>query len=635
MKKLVTLFVLFSLYALQLHAQTTLQGKIGENITWLLNFSTRELYLTGLGEIRDQYWGPYWDPYSPDNHPFTTTNIDKVYVGVNITGIGNDLFRDLTVKYVSLPVTLRHIGHNVFHGCKNLKSITIPPSVTDIGGYVFYSCSNLNLIDIKCSNPPEILSNTFDSLDLKNITLVVPFNSLEKYRAADGWKEFGLISNGIVIKNKVDIIESAKYMLTGETVQLHATVSPYNIIYEKVTWTTENPNVAEVSPTGLLTLKSYGSTNVVIRTTEGDIEDNCKLEFTSAKAILNSLSVKTNHISFTPSFNSNTADYYVTVNSLTDSIIIEATKPSYISVPNTLTKVNLPFGDTIITIRATHIYNTNALDYRVHVTRLPVNDVTLKSIKTDVGTLSPPFDPQITEYTVKVLCNVEKPAITFTCIPTSSDVTVTGSGVYKMPDDEETFTIEVTDEDTTVKKQYTIHVKRVKSDAYLGGLSIKTQHESFTPSFHKNIFKYNAVVDWLTESITFNAYTYDKNATLLITPMNQHLNIGNNEFNITVTAEDDVTTEIYTVNVKRLSKSSTTKNKQVTGETKYRAYLNNNTLYVDAPVSEQITVYSGDGKLLLQTLKQPGMTAFPFNTNKILIVRGSSGWIQKVIPANK
>jgi hypothetical protein len=45
---------------------------------------------------------------------------------------------------------------------------------------------------------------------------------------------------------------------------------------------------------------------------------------------------------------------------------------------------------------------------------------------------------------------------------------------------------------------------------------------------------------------------------------------------------------------------------------------------------ERIKVYSVGGILLYQTDKQAGKTSFLINGSEILIVRGSSGWEEKV-----
>jgi len=62
-------------------------------------------------------------------------------------------------------------------------------------------------------------------------------------------------------------------------------------------------------------------------------------------------------------------------------------------------------------------------------------------------------------------------------------------------------------------------------------------------------------------------------------------------------------------------------------------YLKDDQLLVNSPVSEIITVYSVSGTLMYTKNKQAGETMFPIGhiPNQLLIVRGSSGWVKKLI----
>jgi hypothetical protein len=56
-------------------------------------------------------------------------------------------------------------------------------------------------------------------------------------------------------------------------------------------------------------------------------------------------------------------------------------------------------------------------------------------------------------------------------------------------------------------------------------------------------------------------------------------------------------------------------------------------LSVDSPAAEQIAVYSAGGQLLYRVRKPAGQAAFEWNRllRGVLIVRGSSGWVKKVV----
>jgi hypothetical protein len=111
-----------------------------------------------------------------------------------------------------------------------------------------------------------------------------------------------------------------------------------------------------------------------------------------------------------------------------------------------------------------------------------------------------------------------------------------------------------------------------------------------------------------------------------------NLPVGETTFTITVIAEDKRHSRDYTLTVTRSNgDGENTTNISNLNITSGHIYTFNQMLHVDTPVSEQITVYSVAGQLLHQTQKPAGGTLLPINSNGLLIVRGSSGWAQKVI----
>ena len=92
-----------------------------------------------------------------------------------------------------IPNSVTSIGDDAFHACFTLTSITIPNSVTSIGSEAFVSCESLTTVICKAIEVPELESNVFNRMPLSEATLYVPAESLEDYKAADQWKEFGTI----------------------------------------------------------------------------------------------------------------------------------------------------------------------------------------------------------------------------------------------------------------------------------------------------------------------------------------------------------------------------------------------------------------------------------------------------------
>ena len=71
--------------------------------------------------------------------------------------------------------------------------------------------------------------------------------------------------------------------------------------------------------------------------------------------------------------------------------------------------------------------------------------------------------------------------------------------------------------------------------------------------------------------------------------------------------------------------------KEIKSEVKI--YISDNQLYVNTPQQERIYLYSISGQLEYSSTKQEGMEIIPLkqNNNQILIIKGSSGWVRKMM----
>lgn len=71
--------------------------------------------------------------------------------------------------------------------------MSIPESITYIGDYAFFRCWNIKAFNCRAIEPPILGSNVFDS-DISAI--YVPTESVDAYKAADGWKEYESLIQG-------------------------------------------------------------------------------------------------------------------------------------------------------------------------------------------------------------------------------------------------------------------------------------------------------------------------------------------------------------------------------------------------------------------------------------------------------
>ena len=81
--------------------------------------------------------------------------IQEVYVGKNVTSIGNYAFSSCrSLASISIPAEVTSIGTYAFQNCRSLANITIPNSVTSTYTYAFQNCYSLASITI----PAEVTS---------------------------------------------------------------------------------------------------------------------------------------------------------------------------------------------------------------------------------------------------------------------------------------------------------------------------------------------------------------------------------------------------------------------------------------------------------------------------------------------
>ena len=119
------------------------------------------------------------------------TGLTTMTIPNSVTTIGYSAFSVCSgLTSVTIPNSVTSIDNYAFYGCSGLTSVTIPNSVTSIGYDAFYGCSGLTKLVSLAVEPPTCGIGAFEYVDKTTCQLLVPEESINKYKTADQWKEF-------------------------------------------------------------------------------------------------------------------------------------------------------------------------------------------------------------------------------------------------------------------------------------------------------------------------------------------------------------------------------------------------------------------------------------------------------------
>ncbi|MDR3012596.1 MAG: leucine-rich repeat domain-containing protein [Chitinispirillales bacterium] len=155
------------------------------------------LTVSGLGAMEDYgiYVGvPPWHCHWISNFVIEE-GVTHIGAGAFISPSG-PLSRMLTdmpiIDSITIPNSVVSIGESAFRDRHELRVITIGDGVNFIGDEAFFGCISLASVISLNPVPPEIGPRIFDDLP-SNACLYVPEDSINIYRAAEGWSHFNCI----------------------------------------------------------------------------------------------------------------------------------------------------------------------------------------------------------------------------------------------------------------------------------------------------------------------------------------------------------------------------------------------------------------------------------------------------------
>ena len=175
---------------------------------------------------------------------FFGSGVKNIHLPEGVTVIGVSAFDHSILETIYLPESLTGIGEGAFYYCGELKAIDIPAGVTNIGESAFSFCSDLTSVTCRAVEPPVLGDEAFSEYACENVPLFVPKASLDKYKAAELWKEFAQIDSydaTVTFLDKDGNLIEEQYVVKGEGAV--APDAPAVEGYEFKGWDTDFTNV--------------------------------------------------------------------------------------------------------------------------------------------------------------------------------------------------------------------------------------------------------------------------------------------------------------------------------------------------------------------------------------------------------
>lgn len=321
-----------------------------------------------------------------------------------------------------------------------------------------------------------------------------------------------------------------------KTVNDYTVTVPYEVDTITLSGVAEDPN-AIVTGFDQYSLE-VGQNEFVIVVTSEDGETNTYTVTVTREKIISSklkeLSVQNYQLNQT--FNQDVYDYNIVVDSEVTALDIKAIPVDPEATYRIVGNENFAVGMNKIEIIVTDRFGNETTTYTLNVNRQNYANTYLAYIYPSKGVLSPSFDKTNLGYTVTVDGNVD--TIDIMADVEVSTNTLTGDGTYTLHSGLNKISLVVTTPTGISRTYYVNVIRNLNNNNDLLSLEVTANGEvqPLIPTFDKSTLNYTVNVKAGTPSINILA-TIDESAT--ITGIgNKILNVGENTFEIAVTAED-------------------------------------------------------------------------------------------------
>ena len=492
-----------------------------------------------------------------------------------------------SIKTVIIEKGVTTIGANAFAHCPSLTSATIPEGVTAIGAYAFSNCHSLTSV---------IIPNSVTSIGLEAFSYDFSLTSVTLPEGLSRIERGAFFADTVLVS--VNIPDSVT------SIGVHAFTSCYAL-------------TSVTLPEGLSRIEEYAfaSTGLVSVTVPCSVTEINNCAFGSCH------SLEKITVSYPQPIRIDSLVFY----NFLDGEVLE------------LEDITLE-----VPLDCSSVYAGSEVWSEFNIVESPNNtvcggDATLDSLTVNAANaaISFPFHPDTLNYAFDVENAID--SIIIEAVPNDIHASVTGEGRYPLTVWENTFEVEVTAENGIASRIYTVKVTRLPADPNPDSVSLKNlvvSIGSLDPEFDRNIFNYTVQLPCPVNSVTIGATPGDTFSTVS-GDGTYRFPCGGNPFTVTVTVTKPHPRKPQKDYRIRINPEYPT-GLEKTGKQPVQVYFDSNILHLDSPAAEHINIYSVTGTLLYGFDKPAGAftlhpSPFILHPSPVLIVKGSSGWVKKMI----
>ena len=370
-------------------------------------------------------------------------------------------------------------------------------------------------------------------------------------------------------------------------------------------------------------LKCVDKDNQVLEDTTGNVIPNTCTNYattSSNDATLKRLTIETYGLN--ENFQSNITTYTSAVPNKVVSVNVIAETND----PNARYRVvgdkGLVVGQNTVQVIVT-APNGDTKTYEIEVRRQKGNISTLQSLSATNCTFDTPFTASTLVYNCVADNNATSTVVT--AVPTEIGAKVEGTGKKNLNVGLNKLEVKVTSEDKSSTTTYVINITReANTNAFLSNLGLDACHIEF----NKNTYNYSCTVLNSVTKVAVTATTEETVAKVESGLGEHNLVVGNNEIKVITKAEDNITSQTYTINVNRLPNDDTElKSLAATNCTLSPTFKSTTTSYTcTVPYSVSSTTVTGQTNNSLSTVEGLGNYNLVVGENQIKVtVTAQSG----------